>query len=250
MRVLYHGGATLRAHEFPHVDRALRELLEKTGAEVVTIPDEKPMTDVLFNLGFREEARRVGEWVKREAEKLAPDVMVSPYAVTPFIWRKAFPEAFGLEMPFPVKHLTEYLWDTLGDKDVKFKEIPVKKVFLHHGCTVARQLGAYKEPRELLKRIPGLEVAEIDVPPVSVEGNDPGVWSTCTGAWLNMTLSEDLAAEVAANLMRREVVPSGADAVTTTCACAYKGLVQGVQHGGYEVKPYYYGELINMALEA
>ena len=171
MRVLYHGGATLRARELLHVDRALRELLEKTGAEVVTIPDEKPMAEVLFNLGFREEARRVGEWVKREAERLAPDVMVSPYAVTPFLWRKAFPEAFGLEMPFPVKHIAEFLWDALGGKDIKFKEIPVKKAFLHHGCILARQMGVYKEPRELLKAIPNVELEDQRL--VSIPGSPP-----------------------------------------------------------------------------
>ena len=247
MRVLYHGSATLKAHGFAELDDSIRSLLKKIGDEIVELKDEKPMTDVLFNLGYREQAKEVGLAIKKEAEALKPDLMISAYGVTPYVWEFSFPETFDFKMSFPVLHIGEYLQRAIGDKKLKFKETEMKKVFLHHGCTPARKLNIIEQPRHFYNQIPNLEYIELNTPPVDIEGEDPAKWTTCTGVWQNMTLDDEMACYVCNNMLRREVDRDDVEAVATTCACAYKGLVQGLSKGEHKLKPLYFTELIEEA---
>ncbi len=251
MRVLYYGGATMRAHGFTETDASIHSLLKKiskvTGDELVELEDEKPGTDVLFNLGFRKEALAIAKVLKEQIEALKPDVMVSAYGVTPFVWEFAYPETFNLKLSCKVIHIGEYIYQALKDHKLDLKETKLKKIFLHHGCTPARKLGIMEQPRYFYNQIPGLEYGELNVPPVNTEGEDPAKWTTCTGVWQNMTLSNEVARNVADNMIRREIEGTGAEAIATTCACAFKGLHQGIEAGGHQLKALYFTDLIDEA---
>ncbi len=109
-----------------------------------------------FNTGYWDEARTLA---KRYGEVFAGyDAIVSPSGSCTAMVRNFYPE-LGTPPP-PTYEFAEFLVRKLGVTDVGAR-FPAKVTY-HDSCHALRELRLKDEPRQLLRKVKGLELVEMD----------------------------------------------------------------------------------------
>jgi heterodisulfide reductase subunit D len=102
---------------------------------------------------------------------------------------------------------------------LKFNHALSKKVTYHDPCHLGRHCGLYQPPREVLKRIPGIELVEME----RVKEN-----SRCCGAGGGLKAGfPELQAQISVTRVK-EAERTGADFLVSTCPFCYQGLQLGI----------------------
>jgi Fe-S oxidoreductase len=128
---------------------------------------------------------------------------------------------------FEVKHITEYLAELIKAKKLAFsKEFP-KKVAYHDPCHLGRHAGVFDAPRQVLKKIPGLELVEM-------RRNREN--SRCCGAGGGFKIAfNDFAEDIAVDRVK-EAVELGAELIATPCPFCVVNLNAGAKRAGLDIK--------------
>lgn len=136
----------------PEVGKALQSVLDKAGVKYSVL---KKGTDGwgLYDLGFwklgEEKAHEFAGFIKESGAK----TVVANNAAVVYALREWYPK-LGIEVDAEVLHHTEYL-EKLGVSG-KFD----KKVTYHDSSYLGRYLGVFDAPRNVLKKVAGLELEE------------------------------------------------------------------------------------------
>ena len=152
---------------YPETAESFVKVLEKAGCKVNYNPEQTCCGQPAFNSGYWKEARTVATKFLNDFEKA--DIIVAPSAsCTAFIknyYHKLFEEDKGLlerseEMKTRVYEFSDFLVNHLQITDLgaEFKH----KVTFHDSCAGLREYGVKEEPRELLSKVKGLELIEMD----------------------------------------------------------------------------------------
>ncbi len=64
-------------------------------------------------------------------------------------------------MNFEVVHISQYLFELVATGRLELNKAYEKKVTYHDPCYLGRYNNTYDEPREVLKKVPGLELMEM-----------------------------------------------------------------------------------------
>lgn len=83
-------------------------------------------------------------------------IVSSPHCFHTF--KNEYPEFM---VNFEVVHMSQYLLELVNDGRLDITGEYAKKVTYHDPCYMGRHNGIYDEPRELLKKVPGLELIEL-----------------------------------------------------------------------------------------
>jgi Fe-S oxidoreductase len=136
---------------------------------------------------------------------------------------------------FPVYHFTQYVNKLIKEKKLKFTKEIKAKVTYHDPCHLGRHSGVYEEPREILKKIPGIELVEMP-------RNRMG--SRCCGAGGGFKSAfNDMAVNIAAERVK-EAVATGAEMLVTTCPFCVVNLQAGAKAIGAKIKVVDISELL------
>jgi L-lactate dehydrogenase complex protein LldE len=138
---------------FPATGRAVVELLERLGHEVV-FPEEQTCCGQMHgNTGYE----ALGQSLAERWERVFSDeqVVVSPSASCVGFVREQVPSAEGR-----LFELTEFLVDRLGTEDVG-ASFP-HRVTLHPTCHSLRLLRVGDRPRRLLSAVRGIDLVELE----------------------------------------------------------------------------------------
>ena len=109
---------------------------------------------------------------------------------------------------FEVIHISQYLFELISEGRLELTKEYGKKVTYHDPCYLGRHNGIYDEPREVLKKIPGLELNEM---PDSLED------SLCCGGGGGRIWMETPKGERFCDLRVEQAIDVGAEVLVTSC---------------------------------
>ena len=144
------------------------------------------------------------ENIKTFIEKGVKKILVSsPHCYHTF--KNEYPEFM---VNFEVVHITQYIFQLIKEGRLKLPKDYVKKITWHDPCYLGRHNNIYDEPREVLRKIPGLELVEMP---------DTGKDSLCCGGgggriWMDTPKSERFS-----DLRLKQANEAGAQVLVTAC---------------------------------
>jgi Fe-S oxidoreductase len=109
---------------------------------------------------------------------------------------------------FEVVHISQYVLELIHEGRLKLSKRYEKKVTYHDPCYLGRHNGIYEEPREALRKIPGLELMEM---PDSLED------SLCCGGGGGRIWMETVKGERFSDLRLEQAIGVGAEVLVTSC---------------------------------
>jgi Fe-S oxidoreductase len=109
---------------------------------------------------------------------------------------------------FEVVHVSQYLAELVNEGKLELKKEYKKKVTYHDPCYLGRHNGIYEEPREVLKKVPGLEL--IEMPESRVD-------SLCCGGGGGRIWMETVKGERFSDLRLEQALGVGAEVLVTSC---------------------------------
>jgi Fe-S oxidoreductase len=127
----------------------------------------------------------------------------SPHCYHTF--KNEYPE---FNVNFEVVHITQYLSELVGEGRLEFNKEYKKRITYHDPCYLGRHNGIYDEPREVLKKVPGIELVEM---PDSREN------SLCCGGGGGRIWMDTIKGERFSDLRLEQAFETGADELVTAC---------------------------------
>ena len=150
---------------------------------------------------FRKLAREnIKSFVDHGVKKI---LVSSPHCYHTF--KNEYPEFM---VHFEVIHMTQYLYELIEEGRLTIDKPYEKKVTYHDPCYLGRHNGIYDEPREVLKKVPGLELIEM---------SDCRVDSLCCGGGGGRVWMETQKGERFGDLRIEQAMGVGAEELVTSC---------------------------------
>ena len=109
---------------------------------------------------------------------------------------------------FDVIHITEYLLELINAGRLELTKEIEKKITYHDPCYLGRHNGIFEEPREVLKKVPGLDLIEMP---------DSRIDSLCCGGGGGRVWMETQKGERFGDLRIDQALEVGAELLVTSC---------------------------------
>jgi Fe-S oxidoreductase len=109
---------------------------------------------------------------------------------------------------FEVMHMAQYVWELLREGRLELSGEYAKKVTYHDPCYLGRHNGVFDEPREALRKVPGLELLEMP---------DCREDSLCCGGGGGRVWMETAKGERFSDLRIEQAMAAGAEVLATAC---------------------------------
>lgn len=136
---------------------------------------------------------------------------------------REWPLFYGSELPFRVRHMTQFVSQAMRDGRLTLKSGFDGKAIYHDPCYLSRGVGIIREPREVLEGIPGLKLLEFD---------RNGADSRCCGAGGAARKVFHENAVAMGRLVIDEAWEKGADRLVLSCPACYAKVNEAMV--GYE----------------
>ena len=207
MEVLYFPGCYLSYDSrLKKVAAATANILKKAGVDFGILGSkENCCGESIRKTGNEELFKRLArENIKTFIEHGVKKILVSsPHCYHTF--KNEYPE---FKVNFEVVHISQYLFDLISEGRLEITKEYGKKVTYHDPCYLGRHNGIYDEPREVLKKIPGLELFEM------AESRED---SLCCGMGGGRVWMETEKSERFSNLRVEQAIGVGAEVLVTSC---------------------------------
>jgi len=123
------------------------------------------------------------------------------------------------KMNFEILHMVQFIERLLEQGKIQFKkEVPLKVTY-HDPCHLGRASGIYEAPRNILRRVPGIEFIEIERHHEN---------SRCCGAGGGLKAGFPEVQQKMSQQRVRDAVATGATDFVTACPFCYQGLLVGI----------------------
>ena len=130
-------------------------------------------------------------------------VVSSPHCLHTF--KNEYPD---FRVSFEVIHITQLLFQLIQQGKIEFTKAYGKKVAYHDPCYLGRHNGIFEEPRGILKKIPGLELAELP---------ESRIDSLCCGGGGGRIWMETIKSERFSDIRLGQAIDVGAEVLATAC---------------------------------
>jgi len=205
------------------IAKATVEILNKAGVEFGIIgTEENCCGESIRKTGNEDLFKRLAkDNIKTFIENGVKRILVSsPHCYHTF--KNEFPE---FSAHFEVVHITEYIAELIRDGRLEISKEYNKKITYHDPCYLGRHNGIFDEPREILTKIPGLELTEM------AESREE---SLCCGmgggrVWIDTKMEERFS-----NIRMKDAVDLGAEVLVTACPYCIIALEDSRLGLGYE----------------
>jgi len=207
MEILYFPGCYLSYDaRLKKVAVATAKLLKKAGVEFGILgTEENCCGESIRKTGnedlFKQLAREnIKTFIDHGVKKI---LVSSPHCYHTF--KNEYPE---FSVNFEIVHITQYLFELINGGRLQINNEYARKIVYHDPCYLGRHNGIYDEPREVLKKIPGLELVEL------AESRED---SLCCGMGGGRIWMETPVSERFSNLRLEEAIALGAQELVTAC---------------------------------
>jgi Fe-S oxidoreductase len=207
MEILYFPGC------YPSYDPRLKKvavatanILNLAGVDFGILgPKENCCGESIRKTGDEEVFKRLArENIKTFVDNGVKKILVSsPHCYHTF--KNEYPEFM---VKFEVIHMSQYLFELIGEGRLDLKGEYGKKITYHDPCYLGRHNGIYDEPREVLKKVPGLTLNEMP---------DSRVDSLCCGGGGGRVWMETQKGERFSDLRIQQAMDVGAEVLVTAC---------------------------------
>ena len=207
MEILYFPGC------YPSYDPRLKKvavataaILNKAGVDFGILgTQENCCGESIRKTGDEEVFKRLArENIKTFVDHGVKKILVSsPHCYHTF--KNEYPEFM---VKFEVVHISEYVFELIEEGRIALSKEYGKKVTYHDPCYLGRHNGIYDEPREVLERVPGLELNEMP---------DCRVDSLCCGGGGGRVWMETQKGERFSELRIEQAMGVGAEVLVTAC---------------------------------
>ena len=230
---------------FPRIGRSALDLFLRNGVSVFIPKSQRCCGLPAFGSGDEETPRSLARKNIEAFEEEGLKEIVAPCASCASMLKLDYPLLFDESDPFraqtlsfssKVKDASQFLGELLpqktGGNEFSGKSL---RVTYHDPCHLRRKLGIFKEPRDLLKALPGLEYVEM------AEAN------RCCGQGGSFNLANyDLSLKILGK-KAQAIDESGADIVTTACSGCLLQLMDGLHQQGLKKEVRHLVEMIDQA---
>jgi Fe-S oxidoreductase len=207
MDLLYFPGCYLSYDpRLKKVARATAQILTKAGVDFGILgAKENCCGESIRKTGDEELFKRLArENIKTFIDHGVQKILVSsPHCYHTF--KNEYPE---FRANFEVIHISQYLFELINEGKLELKKEYKKKVTYHDPCYLGRHNGIYDEPRETLKKVPGLELKELP---------ESRVDSLCCGGGGGRIWMETPKGERFSELRLQQALDIGAEVLATAC---------------------------------
>ena len=214
--------------KFPNVVNANIQILIKAGIKFSTNLDKRVCCGgPAFNIRDFKTAKVFANKNKELIESTGADIIISDCPGCVITLNNRY-EKVGIKIEKEVLHTTQYFKKLIENKKLKFKNSiseKFNKITIHDPCLIARNLNDTDSIREILKKIPNLEVIEAIY---SKEYVHCCGWSG-TAHWAD----KDLAVKEASNRIN-ELKETGVSTIVTACPLCELGLAYGIEESEKE----------------
>jgi Fe-S oxidoreductase len=201
-------GCTMPLRQTRTLQNMMR-IFEAAGKEIAYSKDEWCCGSIAMRIGDYDSVK---EEIKHNIElfkNIGAKTVFSPCAGCYRTLKKDYPKITGEELPFEVKHITEILIEMINNKQIPFKESQAEiKVTYHDPCHLGRHMHLYEIPREVIKKIPGIELVEM-------KRNRNNAWCCGAGGGLKSQFA-DLAIDISKDRIT-EAIETDAAILLTSC---------------------------------
>ncbi|MFW9875302.1 MAG: (Fe-S)-binding protein [Candidatus Thorarchaeota archaeon] len=206
-KLAYFVGCTSSYRE-QDVATATVEILNSLQVDFRILTNENCCGSPVFMTGQLEKAKILAETNVNNFKDRGIEKIITSCAGCYRTWKDTYPNKFGLEHGIEVEHLPEFLLGKLNDGELNFSKEFNKKITYHDPCHIGRHMGIYEAPREVLQKIPGLELLEMT-------RNRENAWCCGSGGGVRSTF-KDLS-NFAANERIDEAKETSAEIIVSCC---------------------------------
>ena len=188
------------------VSQATAHLLNQTGVDFGILGSKENCCGESVRKAGNEDLfkRLARENIKTFIENGVKKVLFS----SPHCYHTMKNEYSEFKVNFEVVHVTQYLFQLIREGKLKLTKEYAKKVTYHDPCYLGRHNGIYDEPREVLKKIRGLELVEM------AESRES---SLCCGMGGGRVWMETAKGERFSDLRLQQAIGVGAEVLVTSC---------------------------------
>jgi len=207
MEVLYFPGCYLSYDpRLKKVAAATANILNKAGVEFGILgTKENCCGESIRKTGDEDLFKRLArENIKTFIETGVKKILVS----SPHCYHTFKNEYSEFKVNFEVVHISQYLFELINEGRLELTREYGKQVTYHDPCYLGRHNGIYDEPREVLRKVPGLELIEM---PESREN------SFCCGGGGGRIWMETPKGERFSDLRLGQAMEVGAEVLVTSC---------------------------------
>lgn len=217
---VYFMGCT-EPYRLPDFAQKMVKILDTSGINYTIIPPEEWCCgSVAFRTGHLQIAQELAQHNVEAIQKTGAKNVLIHCAGCYKTFKEDYPEILGKELPFKVYNATEFFLDLVNQGKLRLTKPINEKVTYHDPCHLGRATEIYEAPRELLKKIPGIELVEM-------KRNRQNAWCCGAGGGVKAAFPE-LAIEIAQDRIR-EAEEAGVKTLVTACPFCVTNLRDGAK---------------------
>ncbi|MFU8876835.1 MAG: (Fe-S)-binding protein [Wenzhouxiangellaceae bacterium] len=214
----------------PEAVVAMARILNALDADWTFRADALIAENYGYYAGSRGLQKKITSRIVEEARTIGAELVLVPecgHAYTALRWQAA--ELLGEELPFRVRHVTEYLAEQLAEGNLELSTVGGEPTTFHDPCQLVRKGGVTDAPRKLMEAM-GVNLRELE--------NKKGFTFCCGGGGgVNDLESARPLRYRAQEIKLREVDQTGASRFLTTCSDCRIAFDDAAEHFNWDKRP-------------